>query len=154
MPVKVTLVTAALGPRGLMEPTSRFPPAATTRYLRNRSSTYAGQRVRQNQGATPLSTIKKIIGILAMLGLTLGIAAIAIPAYQNYTIRAQVAEGINMAALAKAAIADNFQTSGEAPADRAGAAAPTARDSAEAKSAMVRNAARAMRRRGFIRGHR
>jgi type IV pilus assembly protein PilA len=50
-----------------------------------------------------------IIGILA---------AIAIPAYQDYTIRAQVSEGMNLAAAAKAAVAESFLNRGTAPADR------------------------------------
>jgi type IV pilus assembly protein PilA len=50
-----------------------------------------------------------IVGILA---------AIAIPAYQDYTIRAQISEGLNLAAAAKAAVADAYTRTGSAPADR------------------------------------
>jgi type IV pilus assembly protein PilA len=46
------------------------------------------------------------------------LAAIAIPAYQDYTIRAQVAEGMNLAAAAKAAVAETFLNQGVVPQDR------------------------------------
>jgi Tfp pilus assembly major pilin PilA/Zn-dependent protease with chaperone function len=49
-------------------------------------------------GAGPLVTI-------AMIGI---LAAIAIPAYQDYTIRAQVTEGLNAAGQYKMAVADAF----------------------------------------------
>jgi uncharacterized membrane protein YhaH (DUF805 family)/Tfp pilus assembly major pilin PilA len=49
------------------------------------------------------------------------LAAIAIPAYQDYTIRAQVSEGLNLAAAPKVAVVETFQRYGTPPADRADA---------------------------------
>ena len=66
----------------------------------------------QNQTGFTLIELMIVVAIIGIL------AAIAIPAYQNYTIRARVAEGINMAALAKTPIADAFLSRGEAPAER------------------------------------
>ena len=47
--------------------------------------------------------------VVAIIGI---IASIAIPAYTNYIIRSQVAEGINMSSAAKIAAAEYFQTFG------------------------------------------
>jgi type IV pilus assembly protein PilA len=46
------------------------------------------------------------------------LAAIAIPAYQDYTIRAQVSEGLSLAAGVKAAVAETYLRTGTAPANR------------------------------------
>ncbi len=45
------------------------------------------------------------------------LAAIAIPAYQDYTIRAQVSEGLNLSGGAKAAVSESYMDVGSFPAD-------------------------------------
>ena len=63
-------------------------------------------------------TLIELMIVVAIIGI---LAAIAIPAYQDYTIRAQVSEGLNLAAAAKAAVAETFLNRGTAPADRTAA---------------------------------
>jgi type IV pilus assembly protein PilA len=60
-------------------------------------------------------TLIELMIVVAIIGI---LAAIAIPAYQNYTVRAQVAEGINLAAAIRAAVTTSFVDNGEAPANR------------------------------------
>ena len=60
-------------------------------------------------------TLIELMIVVAIIGI---LAAIAIPAYQDYTIRSQVAEGLNLAAAAKAAVSETFLNTGEAPDDR------------------------------------
>ena len=56
-----------------------------------------------------------VVAIIAIL------AAIALPAYQDYTIRAQTTEAIAMTGFAKVAVAERYFNSGNPPADRAAA---------------------------------
>ena len=60
-------------------------------------------------------TLIELMIVVAIIGI---LAAIAIPAYQDYTIRAQVSEGMNLAAAAKAAVAETFLNRGTAPVNR------------------------------------
>ncbi len=61
-------------------------------------------------------TLIELMIVVAIIGI---LAAIAIPAYQDYTIRAQVSEGLNLAGGAKAAVTEYFQDRGSMPADNA-----------------------------------
>ena len=58
-------------------------------------------------------TLIELMIVIAIIGI---LAAIAIPAYQNYTIRAQVTEGLTLAGGWKAAIAEYYDNNGTWPA--------------------------------------
>jgi len=53
--------------------------------------------------------------VVAIIGI---LASLAVSAYQTYTVRAQVAEGINMVAGARTSVIDAYNNTGEPPAGR------------------------------------
>ena len=61
-------------------------------------------------------TLIELMIVIAIIGI---LAAIAIPAYQNYTIRAQVTEGLTLADGWKTAIAEYYANTGIWPAQAA-----------------------------------
>ena len=57
-------------------------------------------------------TLIELMIVVAIIGI---LAAIAIPAYKDYTIRAQVSEGLSLASGAKAAVSEFYMDSGAFP---------------------------------------
>ena len=70
-------------------------------------------------------TLIELMIVIAIIGI---LAAIAIPAYKDYTIRSQVSEGLSLASGAKAAVSEFYMDSGVFPVtnDEAGIAAAAA----------------------------
>ena len=78
-------------------------------------------------------TLIELMIVIAIIGI---LAAIAIPAYQDYLIRSQASEGLAIASAAKAAVAEYRANKGEWPSDNAAAGVGSA---SEIQGKYVRN---------------
>lgn len=67
-------------------------------------------------------TLIELMIVIAIIGI---LAAIAIPAYQDYIIRAQVGEGLSLASGSKVAVAEFYQNNGTLPTSNTEAGVPT-----------------------------
>ena len=63
-------------------------------------------------------TLIELMIVVAIIGI---LAAIAIPAYQDYVIRAQISDGLSLASGSKTAIAEFYQNKGRFPTDQTSA---------------------------------
>ncbi len=63
-------------------------------------------------------TLVELMIVIAVIGI---LAALAIPAYQDYTVRAQVQEGVTLSVQTRNAVTETYMSTGAGPANRTAA---------------------------------
>jgi Tfp pilus assembly major pilin PilA len=80
-------------------------------------------------------------GLMSGVAVMAILAAVALPAYQDYSVRSQVAEGLALSAAVKTAVAEYYQTSGKMPRDLAAIGMPDSIGGQYTKNLRVENGA-------------
>ena len=81
-------------------------------------------------------TLIELMIVVAIIGI---LAAIAIPQYQDYTIRSKLTEALNLAAPAKLGVAESYASNGALPGDNATAGIAAAITSKYVASLLITN---------------
>ena len=90
-----------------------------------------------NRKANSGFTLIELMIVVAIVGI---LAAVALPAYQDYTTRAKITEGISLVQGAKTSISEIFQATGSYPSNNANAFMGTATDFGTTEIEKIENA--------------